>query len=290
MRITVELLQKHGSCEKGIKYIEQNFPNGIEMIDIIQHPNVEVEFLHWGREHLGYSPEELAAYEKACNVINSNNYWYSSNLYNSNFIVKSDDIKNSNRIFYSNDIEASNDIVSCETITSSNQIFISSIVDNCSHIFHSINIGNSKNVLFSQMISRSKNIHGSKNIFTSSEIIKSERVTDSYFCQNCKNIKHCMFCENLEDAEYYIFNQPVDKERFEFLVEQYKRFMQYDLNFVSFWPEDLIKAYSPAVIVKFNEWYKTISTKFWKWVRTIPNFDSMLLYNITMNPEILVDK
>lgn len=232
----------------------------------------------------------MAAYAEACKIVNSDNYWYSDNLCNSNYIVKSTKVSDSERVFHSSDVDKGNDIVNCDTIESSRQIFFSSIVNDCLRVAHSINIGNSVNVVHSQMVSRSRNITHSKNVFASSEIIKSDYVTDSYFCQNCKNIKHCMFCNGLEGAEYYIFNQPVDKERFEFLVEQYKRLVQYELVFTSDWPENLIKAYTPTFTLKFSEWYKSIPNKFWKWVRTLPNFDSMLLYNITMNPEILVDK
>jgi hypothetical protein len=60
------------------------------------------------------------------------------------------------------------------------------------------------------------------------------------------------------------------------------------LNFVRDWPEHLLTEFVPETN-KFNCWYTSISEKFWKWVRTLPNFDSMLIYDITMLPEILLD-
>lgn len=289
MFITVDLLKKHKACENGIKYIERFYPNGAEMIDIIRDKHINKEMLHWGREHLTHTPEELAAYWEACHVINSDGIWYGQNIHNSKFVVKSKEVKDSDRIYHSEDVINSSDIVYGEIISNSAQVFASTMVSNSSLIAQCNNITESKNICFSIMVSRSINIYNSKNVFGSSEIIKCDNVTDSYFCQDCKNIKHCMFCEGIEDAEYYLFNQPIDKERFELFLQQYKRFMQSRLAFAPEWPENLIGTYSPCISQKFDEWYKPIPEKFWKWARTLPGFDSMLLYNITMLPEILVD-
>lgn len=289
MFITVDLLKKHKACENGIKYIERFYPNGAEMIDIIRDKHINKEMLHWGREHLTHTPEELAAYWEACHIVNSDGIWYGQNIHNSKFVVKSKEVKGSDRVYHSEDVINSSDIVYGETISNSAQVFASTMVSNSSLIAQCNNITESKNICFSTMVSRSINIYNSKNVFGSSEIIKCDNVTDSYFCQDCKNIKHCMFCEGVEDAEYYLFNQPIDKERFELFLQQYKRFMQSRLAFAPEWPENLIRTYSPSISQKFDEWYKPIPEKFWKWARTLPGFDSMLLYNITMLPEILVD-
>ena len=289
MFVTSEILRKHNACEQDIKYIEHFYPNGAEMIDIIRDKHISKEMLHWGREHLTHTSEELAAYWEACHVINSDGIWYSQDVHSSRFVVKSKEVKGSDRIYHSEDVIDSSDIVHGETISNSAQVFTSTMVSNSSLIAHCNNITESKNICFSTMVSRSINIYSSKNVFGSSEIIKCNNVTDSYFCQDCKNIKYCMFCEGIENTEYCLFNQPIDKERFELFLQQYKRFMQSRLAFAPEWPENLIGAYSPSISQKFDEWYKMIPEKFWKWARTLPGFDSMLLYNITMLPEILVD-
>lgn len=289
MFLTAEKLKQMRACQKGVEYIERFFPNGAELIDIINTRHVPKEFLHWGRENLTVSQEELEAYCKVCKIINTEGFWYSEKVTDSRYVVKSSEVSGSERIFRSNDVEDSQDIVDSETIIKSAQVFTSSMVSYSSLIAASTNISESRNVCFSKTISRGVNVYNSENVLSSSEIIKSENVTDSYFCQNCKNIKHCMFCNGIEDAEYYLFNQPVDKERFELFIQQYKRFMQAQLNFVVRWPENLIKAYSPIITSKFDDWYKSIPDRFWKWARTLPGFDSMLVYDITMLPEILID-
>ena len=289
MVLTIEKLRQIKACEPGIKYMERFFPNGAELVEIINARHIPKDFLHWGKDNLSVTEEELAAYCDVCKIVNTTGFWYSENVLDSLYVIESSNITRSERIFRSKDVEDSQDIVASEVVTKSAQVFTASMISYSSLIASSTNISESRNVCFSKTISRGVNIYNSKYVFNSSEIIKSENVTDSYFCQNCKNIKHCMFCSGIEDAEYYLFNRPVDKEQFELFVEQYKRFMQAQLNFSLKWPENLIKAYSPTITQKFDEWYKPIPERFWKWTRTLPGFDSMLIYNITMLPEILID-
>jgi hypothetical protein len=62
MLITVDLLKKYKACDNGIKYIDRFYPNGVEMIDVIRDRHIPKEMLHWGREFLAHSEEELVAY------------------------------------------------------------------------------------------------------------------------------------------------------------------------------------------------------------------------------------
>ena len=68
MFLTLETLKRLNACEQGTKYIERFYPNGAELIDIINDKHISKEFLHWGREHLTVSEEELRAYCHACRI------------------------------------------------------------------------------------------------------------------------------------------------------------------------------------------------------------------------------
>lgn len=288
MFITAELLRKYNACEQGIRYIERFYPNGAEMIDIIQDEHISKEFLHWGRKHLTNGPEELEAYCKSCKIVNSEGFWYSQDVYDSIYVVKSKNVKNSKSVFGSSDIIHSFDVVDSDDIEKSQQVFHSSMVEESNQICRSRNISSSRNICNSTMIARSANVIDSNNVFDSSEIIKSNGVIDSFFCQNCNNIEHCLFCENLDNAEYCIFNKPVGKSIFELISKQYKKYMNITFDFVGDWPKELVTNVYVSPTRKFDDWYGNIPQKTWDWVRTLPNFDSMLLYNITMLPEILI--
>ena len=290
MFITVDILRKHKACNQGIKYVERFYPNGVEVIDIIHDRHINKDFLHWGREHLSLSEEEIAAYCQVCNIINTESFWYSQNVQDSTYISESKNIICSTSIFESEDVTYSSDIVGSDNVNDSKQIAHSSMIDTCEKIFKSRNIVESINVCNSIMVARSKNVIESVNVFDSSEIIRCDTVTDSSFCQDCYNIEHCMFCTDLKDVEYHIFNKPVDKNRYEMIKRQYDKYLTELLAFVREWPENLTVNTFNNPTKKFDDWYYPISEKFWKWVHTLPGFDSMLLYNITMLPEILLEK
>lgn len=290
MFITIDILKQLKACEQGIRYFERFYPNGAEMIDIIQDHHINKEFLHWGREHLTNNSEELAAYCKSCKIINSEGFWYSTNVKDSKYVVRSKEINNSKSIFESTEVTDSSDIVNSDNVNASQQIFYSSMIEASQKVLRGINIVESINICNSTMVARSKNVIDSTDVFDSSEIVKSNTVTESHFCKNCNNIDHCLFCENLENAEYCIFNKQVDKKRYEIIEKQYYKYLNNLLSFVREWPENLVVGVYLSPTRKFDDWYSSISENFWKWVRTIPNFDSMMLYNITMLPEILIDK
>ena len=289
MWITADLLRKYQACDQGIEYIQRFYPNGAEMIDIIRDQRISKEFLHWGREHLTNNQEELAAYCVACNIVNTEGYWYSANISDSKNVVKSKNVKNSTCVFESTNINQCKDVVSTDEAENSQQVFYSSMIDNCSKIYKGNNIVDSINIHNSIMIVRSKNVIDSNTVFDSSEIIKCSTVTNSHFCQDCGNIDHCLFCSGLTEAEYCIFNKQIDKNLYEIFEKQYLKYMTAQLDFIQHWPDNLISTINIVPTRKFDDWFYSVPEKFWKWARTLPNFDSMLIYDITMLPEILVD-
>lgn len=288
MFITADILRKYNACPQGIRYIERFYPNGAQMIDIIRDRHIDKEFLHWGREHLTSSDEELAAYCEVCKIINTSGYWYSQNVRDSKNIVESKNVVTSIGVFSSTDVIQSKDVIDSDGVENSEQVFSSSIVDSCTKIYRGRNIVSSTNICNSTMVAWSKNVIDSNTIFESSEIIRCDNTSSSFFCQDCTSITHCIFCKGLTNAEYCIFNKPVDKKIYELFEAQYKKYMTGQLDFIREWPQELTTWIRVLPTQKFDDWYHPIPEKFWKWVRTLPNFDSMLLYNITMLPEILM--
>ena len=289
MFITIDTLRRLKACDQGIKYFERFYPNGAEMIDVIRDRHINKEFLHWGREFLTTNEEEIEAYCVACDIINSEGFWYSQNIHDSKYVVKSKKVNNSISVFESEEVNNSKDIVGSENIDDCAQVFYSSMVDGSQKILKSTNVTESVNICNSTMVACSVNVIDSFNVFDSSEIINCVSVSDSHFCQDCKNIKFCIFCSGLTDAEYCIFNTPVEKSHYEMFVKQYKKYLTEHLDFVREWPQDMLVSTYIAPTRKFDDWYHPISPKFWKWARTLPGFDNMMLYNITMLPELLID-
>ena len=288
MIITAERLKKYGASPKTIGHLEKNHPNGIELIKIIDNPNLTTEDLHWIRKYFTLDTQEFTAYCLRCGIVHSDNFWESANIDGCNYIIKSSNVKESSSIFGSKDIVNSSDVVLSENVEHARMVFLSLMIEEGEKIFQSKNVTTSTNIVNCSAIINSRNVIDSSAVFNSSEIISSKNIHNSHFIQNCENIKHCLFCENLQDAEYCIFNLPVDKDYYIVFEKQYNKYFSDLLAFVTEWPNNLLAEKTPTIL-PFKDWYKPIPQKFWKWVRTLPNFDSMLIYNITMLPEILVD-
>lgn len=287
MFITANDLREYKACEQGIKYIERFYPDGAQLIDIICDRHINKEFLHWGREHLTTTEEEMNAYREACKIVNTKFFWQSENVKDSNFVVRSKDVTESRGVFESVDVTKGVDIVGGDGINESEQIFYSSMIENCARVLKSQNVVASRNVCNSIMVARSKSVLNSFNVFDSTEIIDCDTVAESHFCQKCKNIDHCLFCDGIENVEYCIFNKPVSKSHYDLIVSQYMKYLVEELDFVRDWPKELSRSIHIYATRKFDDWYHPIQPKFWKWARTIPGFDGMFLYNFTMLPELL---
>jgi hypothetical protein len=166
---------------------------------------------------------------------------------------------------------------------------LSTFVNDSKKVSRGTNIDSSSNLHDSLCVVNSKNVFESRDVFNSTEIVRSSNVTDSSFCTDCNNIKNCLFCCGLSDKEYCIFNQPIDKNRYDFILKQYQKRWTEELNFVSNWPEQLMQSYFLDLNTECAQWYVNVPKSFWRWVRTLTGFDSLLMYEMTMLPEILVD-
>ena len=285
--ITAQDLIKHKANQHGVDYIQRFYPEGAEIADLLKDKHISKEFLHWTRLSFPYTEEEKTMYEARMNIIGSENLFYSDEVFNSSFIVSSNKIENSSYVFSSTDIKNCRNVVSSESVEDGEQIFSCFMVSNSSGVIEGSNIINSKNICCATAVIESSNIIESTNVYNSSEICNSRDITESYFCKNSRNLKNCMFCNGLTDAEFYIFNQPVDEVRFGIFKQQYLKYMDVALKFVKEWPDDLAVSIKPAISHRFDEWYKPIPDIFWKWVRTLPGYDAMMLYEITMREELL---
>ena len=289
MFVTAEILKAKGACGAGVKYIERFYPNGAELVEIINDRHIPKEFLHWGRQYLTVTEDELKTYCTACKIVNSEGYWYSQDVRDSKYVVQSKNIKSSSFVYNSTDVETSMDVFAGEEVQDSSQIFNSEWVSSSHKIYLSKNIEDSNNICDSSLVNHSLNVLSSTDVLKSREIIKSKNITSSMSVANCIDLKDCLFCFGISNNQFCIFNKPIDEERFEIYKNQYNKLMlNQELPFIKDWPKEMARGYSPTLDLNMSHYYKELSGKFWKWVKTLPNFDEQVLYSITMNPNILL--
>lgn len=282
-------LARWGSCKEGIALAEELAPNGATVMEMLYMDKVPNDFIHWVKDRIAFTEEEKTAYLSRMNIINSTNLYYSEQVKDSNFIVKSKKISNSDNVFSSKNIENSKNVVESEDVENSTKIFHSTFIIDSFQVDHCSNITEGNNLYKSFGIIKSSNVFESTDIFNSSEIVRSENISNSRFCFECKNLSNCLFCYGLTDCEFYIFNKPVSKEKFEIFSKQYTKYWNGELKFIQEWPSDLVRSLFLKPNLNISKWFVEVSTKFWKWTETLPGYDSMFLYEMTMIPEILID-
>lgn len=290
MFITVDLLKKVNACSSGLIWFRNHYPDGAELADIADQEYVtsRPNLLHWCRDNFTLTKEEEEKfYFKPLNIINSNHIERSQNVLDSNYIVRCENVECSSNIFSSNNIRNSQNIVSCDEIENSKSVFNSSFVYDSQKIIDSVNVNNSTNIISSKYIIKSANIYQSSSVSRSGEIYKGNALKDCYFCRECSNLKNAFFCVGITDQENVLFNKPIDADELQIIKKQYNSIMKELLCYVKEWPEEIFTFTIPTVDLNFLNHYSTIKDKFWKWVKTLPNYSDEFMFYLTSLPEFL---
>lgn len=296
MFLTLDTLERHGACDSGKKWFARYFPNGGELIDVLRHPRVSPEILHWGYNHLTTSLEEQEIYWKQLNISTPARWsiYESDNITNGSYITRSSRVTASDYVFSCKDIVDSNSVSASSFVERSRQIFDSEFVYDSQKVYMSKNVNQSMNIVNSDYCVRSSSIMNAA-VVTRSHYVHSLRVgvtkqvTDSAFIIDCTNIKHCLFCANLDNKEYMIFNQPVEPEQFDMIMTQMKNLLAgWQAEYVKDeWPEEMIPLGAPQLQRNIAKQFAHLPEPFWRWVRTLPNYNSSILYSITFQGNLI---
>ena len=180
-----------------------------------------------------------------------------------------------------------------ENVRDSVDIYKSENIDDCARVAFSENVSGSTEIIYSKEVFDSYQINKCEGIISSLYIFNSKDISFSYaafnsarcssiaFSQELENCHHCIFCFGLKDAEYMLFNKPIDKWRFKHIwVELIQRAQAQEFNFFRFNLEKI-------EVVPFFSFFLKIDDNFWRWVKSLPHFQEMVLYNITYLKDIL---
>jgi hypothetical protein len=285
MYITLDIIQKRGGCGEYLRFFEKHYPNGVEMLELIENGHVPYHGLHWGYKWLDPNEQEKEAYWRRVKVVDSEGVDESDNVTSSMLVSHSSKINQSQQIYHSKEINFSQYIVQSEFVDESKNIANSYFVNNSYDVINGKNIENSNQVVDSTYIINSHGIYSSYNITDCHAIWRSKNLTNCYFCFDCDGISKAMFCCNKQEGEYMLFNKPVDKTRFEMVQKQYKR---YALPFITLMePWNVYNGNIPNILHDFRKHTANIPASFWEWAKTIPGYDAEVLYSLTFIPQFL---
>lgn len=254
-------------------------------------------FSDW-RTYVGMEPLEVEKFEEVFEITDSHiilssfcidsssRVRDSENVSNSKYIAFSKNIKNSERVYDSSNVENS------QYISFSFNVLGSVEVKDSSKIQYSQNVFNSSEVLDCYGVYSCKEVEGGLGIFnvsTGKEI---------YFSTDLENCSYCLFCSGLKDKKFCLFNQEIgSKDWFvikELLLNEWPEEEKKLYKVISFeddnkkWCGFRTFNYSATLsYVAQRDFFQGISSKFLKYIRSMPYYNEWLLYQITMNPKIL---
>lgn len=282
MRITVDLLKRYNACKQSIDFMQANYPNGAEAIEIMQRKDIPLHFLHFGRQYLDVSDEEIQLYKQICRIDDKSRYiWYSN------------DVSNSTGLMHAHHVSNSSFVRDSFQINNSKHIYNSNNISNCNDIAHSTNIKDSNKILESHDIAESNDVARSNFISWSSAILnsllledcsfiyKSDNLKDCHFCGFIKNSKHCLFCTELEDKEYYIFNHEVSPTVYEKCREELLLQLQAETPcMINVFSTKYTAEERFELSVRFDNVFNGLSEAFYGWIGTLPNYSDEVFINL----------
>lgn len=136
MFINKELIAYLNGCEKGYKLFEKLYPNGAEVMEILDNKKIPKSIFHWGKENLNVSEEEIQKYLQVCKIINSTNVSFSEEVFDSNDVERSSNIVESNSVLKSQNIYNSSAVVNSDSVTKSSGVSQSKQVTFSKNIIH----------------------------------------------------------------------------------------------------------------------------------------------------------
>lgn len=284
MYITLDILQKRGACQEALDFFAKHYPNGVEMMQAIEKAHLPDHFLHWGYQYLDPNDEEVAAYWKKIEVIDSCGIHESTRIHNSSIVSNSHDVINSEEIYKSTDVTNSNYVVASDSVYDSQFVGMSTFVDTSNRILQSKNVTDSCEVFGSKYVVQGNGIYSSDNVVNSTAIWNSNNITDCGFCFGCTNLKNSLFCEGMKDGEYLLFNKPIDAVRYQMIAKQFYKYLP-EIHLTDKWKKDFGNL--PRPNYDYRKHTKDITAKFWAWVFTLPGYDANILYSITFDPQFL---
>lgn len=294
------------------------YNNLMEKVDFPEEPMELIDAMGWVQNHssnkekalfsklfsdwhtyVGMEPLEVEKFEEVFEIVNSSIILRSFYIDSSSRIQDSENVSNSKYIAFSKDIK------------NSERVYASSNVENSQYISNSFNVLDSAEVKDSSKIRYSQDVFNSGEISNCYGVYSCKKVEDSlgifnvstgkeiYFSTDLENCSYCLFCSGLKDKQFCLFNQEISSKDW-FVIKELllNEWSEEDKNFykvISFEDDDkewcgFRTSSNDSVSFSYvaqRNFFQGVSSKFLKYIRSMPYYNEWLLYQITMNPKIL---
>lgn len=254
-------------------------------------------FSDW-RTYVGMTPLEVEKFEEVFEITDSHIILSSFCIDSSSRVRDSENVSNSKYIAFSKDIKNSERVYASSNVENSHYISVSFNVLGSTEVKDSSKIQYSQNVFNSDEISNCYAVYSCKEVEDSLGIFNVSTGKEIYFSTDLENCSYCLFCSGLKDKKFYLFNQEIGSKDW-FIIKELllNKWSDEDKNLykvISFEDDDKswygfkTSNYSATLsYVAQRDFFQSLSSKFLKYIRSMPYYNDWLLYQITMNPKIL---
>lgn len=222
-----------------------------------------------------------------------NTVFDSTEVINSEYVLRSNIVENSCYIFDCEDITNSNNVSYSRVVQSSEQVFDSEFIYQSRRVSNSYNVTESDNIVQSNFVVSSRDIMNAANVIDSMFVTDlspsyTKNITSCAFINHCQSLKNCLFCYGVHNKEYLLFNKPISARELDMVKTQMTNLLNNcGLVFVKKWSIGQIPLDSPRIDRNIEWQFVKLPEVFWRWVKTLPGYDPMILYNITMQGNLL---
>jgi hypothetical protein len=258
------------------------------MLPLIKKAHIPESFLHWGYLWLETTPAEKQAYFDRLKIKDSTGVYDSKNITDCFNVSDSQNVSKSSVIKHSKNVTNSKIIYNSDYIEQSEHIHNSFMVTKSNNILNGKNIVNSDEVVDSNYVLNSSGVFASDNVVDSTAIWRSKDMTNCGFCFGCTGLSNSLFCDQQSNGEYLLFNKPISVREYDMIKMQMTNLLnKYGLVFVKKWPIEQIPLDSPRIDRNIEWQFAKLPEVFWRWVKTLPGYDPMIMYSITMQGNLL---
>lgn len=309
MIFSIDKLAKTDDYRAYKKLIERtNFPKEpMELIDAMgwvqSHSSNEEKvlfsklFSDW-RTYVGMEPLEVEKFEEVFEITNSQVILSSFYIDSSSIVQDSENVFNSKYVAFSKDVRNSERVYSSTSVEDSRYINVSLNVFGSFEVNNSSKIKYSWNVLKSDEISNCYGVYSCEEVEYSFGIFNIYTGKEIYFSIDLENCSYCLFCSELKNKKFCLFNQEIDSRDWfvikELLLNEWSEEDKNLYKIISFEDDDKEwcgfktsnYSYSLSYLAQ-RDFFQGLSSKFLKYIRSMPYYNEWLLYQITMNPKVL---
>ena len=254
-------------------------------------------FSNW-RTYIGMVPIEVEKFEEAFEITDSHIILSSFCIDSSSRVQDSEDVSNSKYIAFSKDIKNSERVYASSNVENSQYISASFNVLGSTEVKDSLKIQYSQNVFNSGEVLDCYGVYSCKEVASSLGIFNVSTGKEIYFSTDLENCSYCLFCSGLKNKKFCLFNQEIDSKDWfvikELLLNEWSEEDKNLYKVISFEDDDKswygfkTSNYSATLShVAQRDFFQSLSSKFLKYIRSMPYYNEWLLYQITMNPKIL---